>query len=243
MKTFKHSGDLGDIIYSLPTIRGLGGGILYLDPEGGAKDGLVSKQCPDGKTKLDKEKIHSLKPILEAQPYIKGVKIWKGELVTHNLDEFRIVFSNPNKRSPTSNLSDCHLERFGLSFSETDLPWLNVAGKTKLNRSIIISRSPRYQAGYAQLNSMKMYLKDNAIFIGLPKEHEYFEYTFDIKIPYQKTETIMELAEVINGSEVFIGNPSFPLSLAIGMGHTRIIQEVYPKVPNTVFSNKLMTYL
>lgn len=34
-KTFKHSGDLGDIIFALPAVRALGGGILYLDPDGG----------------------------------------------------------------------------------------------------------------------------------------------------------------------------------------------------------------
>ena len=31
IKTFKHSGNLGDIVYSLPTIIALGGGILYLN--------------------------------------------------------------------------------------------------------------------------------------------------------------------------------------------------------------------
>jgi hypothetical protein len=243
MKTFKHSGDLGDIIYSLPTIRALGGGILYLDPNGGADEELIRRQCPEGKTKLDKGKIDFLKPILEAQPYIKEVRYWGGEPVTHNLNEFRITFGNPNKRSPTSNLSDCHLERFNLPFSETDSPWLNVTEKIKLSRPVVISRGPRVQGGYGRLNAMKMNLRNDAIFVGLPKEHEFFEWTFDIKIPYHKTETVMELAAVINGADVFIGNSSFPLSLAIGMGHNNIVQEVDPKVPTTVFQNKKMIYL
>jgi hypothetical protein len=41
-KRFKHSGDLGDIIFSLPTIRALGGGTLYLDPAGGQNSPLVN---------------------------------------------------------------------------------------------------------------------------------------------------------------------------------------------------------
>ena len=74
VKTFKHSGDLGDIIYSLPTIRALGGGILYLDPEGGANDKYVRDQSVDGRTRLNKLTIDSLTPLLEAQPYIEKVK-------------------------------------------------------------------------------------------------------------------------------------------------------------------------
>ena len=47
VKTFLHSGDLGDIIYSLPTIRKLGGGILYLDITGGSKDEYCKQQTTD----------------------------------------------------------------------------------------------------------------------------------------------------------------------------------------------------
>ena len=31
MNTFRHSGKLGDIVYSLPAVRALGGGLMYLD--------------------------------------------------------------------------------------------------------------------------------------------------------------------------------------------------------------------
>jgi ADP-heptose:LPS heptosyltransferase len=90
---------------------------------------------------------------------------------------------------------------------------------------------------------MKMNLQREAIFVGMPKEHEYFEWTFGITIPYHKTETVLELAKVIKGSKLFIGNSSFPLALAIGMGHPNIMQEVDPKAPTTVFQNKQMTYI
>lgn len=243
MKTFKHSGDLGDIIYSLPTIRAFGGGILCLDPNAGVSEETIRRQCPEGKTKLDAGKIDFLKPILESQPYIKGVRYWDGEQVTHNLNEFRMVFANGNRRSPTANLADCHLERFGFAFSETDKPWLDVEGETVLDRPVIISRGPRVQGGYGRLNAMKMDLQKDAIFVGMPKEHEYFEWTFGITIPYHKTETVIELAKVIKGSKLFIGNSSFPLSLAIGMGHPNIMQEVDPKAPTTVFQNKQMMYI
>ena len=56
MKTFKHSGDMGDIIFSLPTIRALGGGVLYLDPRGGQKESTVSWKNFEN-TKLTPESI------------------------------------------------------------------------------------------------------------------------------------------------------------------------------------------
>lgn len=244
MTTFKHSGDLGDIIYSLPTIRALGGGVLYLDPEGGASDPYVRAQSIDGRTRLNKETIASLAPLLEAQPYIEEVKLLeKDSKIDYNLDEFRKRFVDPNRRSKTCNLADLHLEQFKLPESEVLKPWLHLDGETKLHKDIIIARSPRVQGGFATLNAKKHHLKQFAIFVGMPKEHEFFEWTFGIKIDYHKTETIDELFKVIKGAKTFIGNSSFPLSLAIAMGHPEIYQEYDPKVPTTVFQNmKNMTY-
>jgi hypothetical protein len=74
-KTFKHSGDLGDIIFSLPVIASEGGGVLYLDPEGGKQEPLVSWGQYET-TKLTEGSILALKPLLEAQDYIEEVRLW-----------------------------------------------------------------------------------------------------------------------------------------------------------------------
>ena len=243
MKTFKHSGDLGDIIYSLPTIRALGGGVLYLDPNGGESDPHIKRQCVDGKTRLNKQTIDFISPLLKLQPYIEDVRYWEGQPITYNLDEFRQKFNDPNKRNKNSNLADLHLEQFNLPFSEVETPWLHVDGEIKLKKRVVIARSPRVQGGFGMLNASKFFLRDNAIFVGIPKEHEFFEWTFGINIDYYKTDTVLELFKIIKGAELFIGNSSFPLSLAIAMGHPNIQQEVDPKVPTTVFENiKSMRY-
>jgi hypothetical protein len=237
MKTFKHSGDMGDIIYSLPTIRALGGGILYLDPKGGESDHFIKMQCIDGRTKLNKNSIDFLTPLLKIQPYIEDVKYWNGEKVDYNLDEFRQKFADPNKRNKNANLADLHLEQFNLSPSEVLNPWISVDNTTKLHKSVIIARSPRYHGSYGILNASKFFIRDKAIFVGIPKEHEYFEWTFDIKVDYHKTETSLDLARVIKGCDLFIANASLPLSIAIGMGHPSIKHELDLKVPTCVFEN------
>ena len=77
--TFKHSGDLGDIIFSLPTIKALGGGILYLDPDAGQSDPLVTwGKGIYNKTKLTQAGIDAITPLLEYQSYIHEVRTWRG---------------------------------------------------------------------------------------------------------------------------------------------------------------------
>ena len=105
-RTFKHSGDLGDIVFSLPTIRMLGGGILFLDPEGGLSDPHV-KWADKTHTRLCRATIESLAPLLRVQPYITDVRLWAGEAVDCNLDIWRA--HNHHK-----NISDSHLAAFSL---------------------------------------------------------------------------------------------------------------------------------
>ena len=78
VSSFKHSGDLGDIIFSLPAVRALGGGVLYLDPEGGHGSSLVNT-LPAGRTKLNREAILGITPVLLRQGYVKEVRMWAGE--------------------------------------------------------------------------------------------------------------------------------------------------------------------
>ena len=238
MKTFKHSGDLGDIIYSLPTIKLLGGGILYLDITGGEDEPICKAQCMDGKTKFNKITYDYIKPLLEIQDYITEVKIYKSEKIDYNLNNFRYKFADPNSRSKTKNLLDCHLESFNLPVWNSNDSWLKTDNVIKLDRKTIITRTPRYQSNYAWYQSNKFKIRDKCIFVGLPKEHDYFEWALDIKVPYYPTKTALDMARVLSGSNSFITNQTSTLAIAIGLGTVPIAQEVDPRVPNCVFTDK-----
>src|SRR6188508_2714741 len=108
MKTFKHSGDIGDLIYALPTIRALGGGFLYL-----AKSDFTRVPMMAG----SKANIESL---LLAQSYIKGLALWMGESIDYDLDKFREEWDTRD------NIAEQHLKTFGLPVSEVEEPWLEV---------------------------------------------------------------------------------------------------------------------
>jgi hypothetical protein len=217
----------------------LGGGKLYLDISGGEDEEICKMQCIDGKTKFNKIGYDFIKPLIESQPYISGVEIYqKGQKVDYNLNLFRYKFSDPNSRSKTKNLLDLHLEAFNLPEWNPNEGWLTVDEPIKLNRKTLVSRSPRMQSNYPWFQSNKFNFRDRAIFIGLPKEHEYFEWTFDIKMPYKPVKDALEMARIISGCNAFVANSTFSLSLAIGLGTVPIVQEVEQHFPTTYFEGK-----
>jgi hypothetical protein len=228
--TFKHSGDLGDIIYALPAIRALGGGVLMLDPEGGRNEPLCDDKIRKG-THLDAARIELLRPLLMRQPYIRDVVLWSGQPFDHNLDEFRRYVGDG-----CENLADSHLVAFGLPSSERDRPWLDVGDPITIpDRRIVIHRSVRHQGNFGFWYTNAQQLVDRAVFVGVPKEHEIFEYTFEVKIPYHHTADFLELARVIAGAEHFVGNASFPHALAQAMHHPRITLEFNRMGCNVIF--------
>lgn len=234
VSTFKHSGDIGDIIFSLPTIRALGGGKLYLDPEGGESSKYVA-WADRTRTKLNKSSIESLKPLLELQPYISSVELWNGEAVDYDLDEFRTHVRY-------NNLSDSHLKCFDLDFSERDSAWITNVEPLVIHKPIVISRSPRVHGNHSFWENNLPHFKDRCVFVGFEKEHDIFEYTFGHKVEHYKTETIIDLARVIKGCEKFYGNQGFSHSLAEAMKKD-LINEVYRVYPAAIFNRDGAQYV
>jgi len=233
--TFKHSGDLGDIIFALPAVRALGGGVIYLDPEGGEKSALV-KFADKTRTKLTAQTIAELTPILLQQAYVREVRLWAGEPVDYDLDLFR-------RHLTFNNLSDSHLAAFGLAGGERDRAWLAIADPIVLeNRPIVISRSVRYHSNYSFWLCNLPLIKDRSVFVGFPKEHDIFQYTFGHDIPYFPTPDLLTVARVIAGCRQFVGNQGFPHALAEGM-KKNLINEVYRFLPSGIFTRTGAAYV
>jgi hypothetical protein len=231
---FKHSGDLGDIIYSLPTIKALGGGVLYLDVTGGTLDPLMAKYAFEGQTSLNPASFDVLKPLLVHQPYIEDVRVWKGETITHNLDEFRRLARADFK----TNLAVLHLRTFGLDERLYNEPWLELRENCeRLDKPVVVNRTVRYQSKYHWWLVNKQKFLHRAIFIGHEKEHEVFEYTFRCCIERRDMNDALDIAKALCGAEVLVANQSFVMSLAIGLG-VPYYQEVYDFSPNCIFERE-----
>jgi hypothetical protein len=234
-KTFKHSGDLGDITFALPVIRAMGGGVLYLDPEGGLNSPTV-KFVNKSRTKLDAKSIDMLIPILKQQPYVEDVRHWHGEPVDHDLDEFRNFLG-------FNNLSDSHLAAFGLPTSERDAAWIQIADPIAIpDRPIVVNRSIRYHGNYTFWEANLPHLSPKCIFVGYPKDYEIFLYTFGHEIPYYPTPELLTLARVIAGCQLFMGNQGFPHALAEGM-KKNLVNEVFQHRPAAIFKREGAHYV
>lgn len=201
---FGHSGDLGDIIYACPVIRALGGGDLILTRGPGVREPMTSS------------KARSIGSLLETQHYIHSVRMGIPAEVEGNFDEFRTLY---RARMTVPNLADCQLELFALPIVERDTPWIAVEPNPVAK--YVFARTVRYNNAKFPWATLP---RRDAVFVGTQEEHVIFEHQFG-PVKFYGTPNILALAEVIRGSEMFYGNQSLPLALAIGMGARATIEE------------------
>lgn len=243
IKTFLHAGDIGDIIYSLPTIRALGGGTLYLDCNGGQEHPVVQEYFKiNGKPRLKFNTVayDAVFELLRAQHYIKEVHKWDGtRKVDYNLTDFRYIAS----KEPSLNLAEAHLKAFGIPVENHLDPWLSVTfadtyftspSLVTKGKKFTVSRSLRSQGNHAWWDINIRKFVDQALFLGTSLEHQAFENAFDVHIDYLKTQNLLGAARYIDKSEVFVGNTSALMAIAIGLGKP-FFQEEYRIAPNNRF--------
>ena len=221
---------MGDLIYGgLPTLRYMGGGVLYLSDRGlghkydGSRSGLTAKS------------IELLTPLLLAQEYVHEVRRWDGEKVDLDLDAFRdmaIPFH-------LMNLAEATLAAFGVPLTEINKPWIKV--EPKRVAATVLARSPRYHNKRADWLGVLMEFGPDAVFVGLPAEHRQFQEDVG-QVPFHPVKDFLEMAAVIKGSDRLIGNQSAPMALAVAMHHP-FIQEVSPSCPNCLFKRPNAGYL
>lgn len=226
MKKFKHSGTFGDLIYSLPIVKHFGGGEFYLHLNQIDWIGMHyyrSKPTSFHQGRLTEDDFEFMRDFMLAQSYItKFDRMDNTVEITHNLDRFRKPFvGHPG------NYVDIYADCFGISDQQTkatlrNTAWLTVPEPKKFEgKSIVVNRTARWlplQNG-AEWTKWKLEgLDKKAVFVGLPAEYHEFCFSTGWEIDYYPTTTMLDLAACIAGADLFIGNQSVALSLAIGLG-------------------------
>jgi hypothetical protein len=229
LKSCMLSGDGGDLIYSLPTIRALGVELVYLNVNSKYKLRGI------GQTKFNEKIALALKPLLEAQPYIKEVKLYDGEPVDYNLDLFR-YFGDLTY----SNLCYTMLKTFGVDSIEMTKQWLFVEPKESM--PVLINKTDRYLNNAVDWNSFIEKFGGFMGFVGIESEYENFTREYNVDIPFLKTDNFLELAQLIAGTSLFIGNQSSPYAIAEGLKKDTI-QVVCDQCPNCIFPRSNAVYL
>lgn len=238
MNKFKHSGAFGDLIYSLPIVKHLGGGEFYLhlnQIDWVGQHYYGSKPNPFHQGRLTEADFEFMREFMLAQSYIsKFETVTPKTEITHNLDRFRTLFvGHPG------NYVDIYSVAFGIKEPEIrttlrNTPWLSVPeNKTVEERPIVINRTNRWipqTPGEQWTKWQNEGFESKSVFVGLPQEYELFKKTIKWSIPYQPVNSMLELAQYIAGAELFIGNQSVALSLAIGLG-TKFYCELRQDLP------------
>lgn len=234
MATYSHSGTTGDTFSSLIVPKIKGGGDFYLklynlDKMVKEKLGWSAGRHSGRMTEDDYE---SMRELILHQPYINSFNIWKGEPIDHELENAclhletgRFPRNFPNQHALANNI-DLDENFYELQF----LPHMECREQRKFpGRPIVIHRTPNYQEGNELIsprwkNFVEKGLAVQSVFIGLESEHAWFEETYKIRVPHYRTYDWMEVARVIQGSELFICSMAAPCALALALGKTMMIE-------------------
>lgn len=225
-----HAGDRGDVVYALPLMRHMGITKLYLCPDGGTRERMTLASAK------------SLGALVREQPYMETCTFRntppEGAI---DLNQFRRLLGPVYAgRYEYHNLSALQLRWFGFQEHHETERWLWVTPKVPAN-PVIIARSGRYNSNHFDWALVMKKYGDRAAFVGSHEEHAVFQSRFGT-IQYQPTATLLELAQIIAGSELFIGNQSCPYAIAEGLKHPAILEWVPGPAQNCHFSRPGLVY-
>lgn len=255
-KTFYHSGDLGDIIYSLPVIKEMGGGILYLGPD--ISDISQIKDIHLPREPINKAKFDFIRPLLMQQPYITDVIFSEKRIGTINLNRFRERLIGPDGDKETllyANLRRWLSVEFDVDRSlyakatcdkYTLEPWLHVPPNADMEPvDIILARSTRYNNPEFPWQQIRKSLNGlTSLFLGVDKEWmdclcalqgvktselmKLSDVAADIGFRSDQAPTALAMAQRIASARLFIGNGSFPYAVAEAMKVPCVHEQVRP---------------
>lgn len=213
------SGDLGDCVVSLATLVHKGNPAIYHLWDDGLTKGIVARE-------------KFIRPFLESQPIIKEVKIGRPEQCDWRSEDFR----NRRIHDGTSNLASVHATHakiFGFIDSMPDVsqPWLVISDFEKHGR-IVVNRSPRYHNDSFPWVKVVQHYGSRLLFVGLDEEYAAFSQFGSVK--RAKIGSMLDLAKLIAGSSLFIGNQSVAMTIAEGLKHPRI-QEACLTLPDCIY--------
>ena len=197
-----HSGCIGDIIYSIPTIKSLGVTTLFVDDRPWTKP-IISR-------------IGAFSRLLDSQGIL--VKKHEGENIDFDLSTYR----NGGMRYG-DNIATRVSRWMGVKVDLTK-PWIHIDEKNQEAKGkIIVSRGARWHGEFFPWKQLVEAFGEHMLFVGLSEEHQAFCNEFGT-IPHLLTNDLYDVATAIAGSDLFIGNQSSPNSIAVGLGSASIVE-------------------
>ena len=227
---YKHSGTFGDLIYSLSVVKKLGAGAFAIALNNIEICVARYGYRPDEVDIMHKGRFtvadfNLIEPLLRRQSYITDVVPWKG-IHDIDLDQFRGVLF----RGFEGNYVEAFYRTFNLPFTADvyDETWLE-ADPLRM-ASVVINRTFRYRcpSGTASWQNLleQANITQNGIFVGSDEEHEDFEKSTGFRVQYYPVKDFKELADIIAGADLFMGNQSAAYSIAMALGKSSVLETI-----------------
>lgn len=223
------SGDIGDYVFFL--------GVLSEIPHGPHRSLLQSDQQTKYRDPNDLPKLHQVvAPLALKQSYISECRIIQdGDQVDWRSQDFR----GKGLWVPQVTLlgaKSYHLQTvkgFGAKIKGVNR-WLhNITPNPYSRGRVIVNRTGRYRNAFFPWRQIVNHYGDRLLFVGLA--HEYHNFCGEWgAVEFIKTENLLQVAELIEGSALFIGNQSSANAVAEGLKHP-MIQETCLSVPDCIF--------
>jgi hypothetical protein len=221
----KHSGNAGDIIYSLPAVYAIAGeASIHFHLKTGVPGIYGKNPHPLGNVMLNDRMVEMLAPLLVAQRQIVSCTVNHGNTpIDIDLDLIRDHPFPLNR----GNIARWYFYIFAVN-ADLSQPWLSALPDEGCRESIVVARSQRYHAPGIAYNFLQQY--PDVRFVGTEAEYQEMRVMVP-RLKYLPVRDFLELARIIAGSRLFIGNQSFPFSIAEGLKVKRLL-EVYHLCPN-----------
>lgn len=205
-QNFFHSGATGDIVFSLPTIKLMGGGTLYI-------------------SKYDEQRARSIAGLISKQPYINSVHVVDNapEQPYVDLNLFRNFAGHHN------NLVEAHLKAQGLQDDTWKDGWIELDTPDPIinyTYSVINTGANYLDPNFDWAKEVKYLqsISEVVFFLGYKEEYDLFQLTFNTEAVFHEC-NFLTAAEMIKHCVMFTGGYSAMSTIAMGLGRKyRLVQ-------------------
>lgn len=235
MTTFSHSGTTGDTFCALVIPKIFGEGEFYLRMNN--IQHVVTSKLGWGdvgrhRGRMTPDDYELMRELILHQKYITKFEIYNSQDIDYELED---AYDHLETGFFPRNFSNQYALAAGIDPKKHEkelqmLPWMECREERRFpGRPIVIHRSPNYQEGNpvqspVWKNFISRGLAEQSVFVGQEIDHQYFEETFKVRVPYYKTPDWMELARVIQGSELMISSMGGPSALCLCLGKTMMLE-------------------
>lgn len=226
--TYIHSGAAGDLIYALPVIRE-----HALKTTGKPLVRLILGHKVEVHHPWDQQTVENMLPLLDLQPYIHSTQM-QGPNVSwnHDCDKFRDLTFRYYIRGKTITQYVCDV--FGIDAGCSSKAWLTVDQPMHVEGCpVVISHTGRYPNRVFPWRKVLQKYSRRMVFVGTQFEWERFVFRYG-HVPFCPTANALELARMIAGCKLFIGNQSLSYAIAESIKQNTV-QEAWPRMPNCVW--------